>query len=193
MALFIVLGVVVLMTFIVLGFLFFMLDKEGQKEEEKAVPVTDLSQLRREVSAAPQAADPQAANYPICRCMSPMSLPTQIFSRGRMFIKNAPKNLKKNYVAFPRKQRTSQEARKMIEDLTKENESLKSQQADLIQAQEKLVELQKETDHLQTENTTLQTQLDSSHDKVRLLEEEMAAVKIQMGEEIAQAKARYLN
>ena len=57
MALFIVLGVVVLTTFFVLGFLFFTLDQEGQKEKEKVVPLRDVLQLRREVSDAP--AEPQ--------------------------------------------------------------------------------------------------------------------------------------
>ena len=77
----------------------------------------------------------------------------------------------------------------MIETLTKENESLKSQQADLEQAQQKLIELQGEASGLKTENLNLQTQLESTNAKVHLLEEQMTAVKIQMGEEISRANA----
>ena len=51
MVLFIILGAVVLIAFVVLGVLFYMLSKEGQKkEEEKAVPVTDLEQLKKEIT-----------------------------------------------------------------------------------------------------------------------------------------------
>ena len=80
-------------------------------------------------------------------------------------------------------------ARQTIEDLTKDNEALKDKQPDLIQAQQKIVELQKETDHLHTENSTLQAQLDSSVVQVRFLEQELATVKAQMGDQIAQANA----
>ena len=51
MVLFIILGVVVLITFVVLGVLFFMLGKEGQKKKKKGVPVTDLNQLKKELSS----------------------------------------------------------------------------------------------------------------------------------------------
>jgi len=83
----------------------------------------------------------------------------------------------------------SDEAKQLIENLTKENEALKNQQADLIQAQQKLVEIQGEASNLKTENISLQTQLESTNAKVSLLEDQMAAVKIQMGEEISRAKA----
>ena len=79
----------------------------------------------------------------------------------------------------------SNEAKFLIENLTKENESLRDRHASLEQAQEKLIELQGKTSSLETENIGLQAQLESTNAKVRLLEEEMAVVKIQMGEEIS--------
>ena len=52
MVLFIILGAVVLIAFAVLGFLFFMLSKEGQKKRmKKLFPLTDLEQLKRELSS----------------------------------------------------------------------------------------------------------------------------------------------
>ncbi len=133
MDLFIILGAVVLITFVVLGVLFFLLSKEGQKKDfsSRFFEQKDLK----------------------------VSLPTQEVQTS------------------------------LIETLTKENESLKSQQANLEQAQHKLIELQGEASGLKTENTGLKTQLESTHAKARLLEEEMAAVKIQMGEEISRVNA----
>ena len=51
MVLFIILGAVVLIAIVVLAVLFFMLNKEGKKEEEQAVPLTDLNQLKKELSS----------------------------------------------------------------------------------------------------------------------------------------------
>ena len=107
------------------------------------------------------------------------------------FIKSVFKNLKKELRAISVKKAEGQsdEAKQMIETLTKENESLKSQQANLEQAQQKLTELQGEASGLKTENLSLQTKLEATTAQVRLLEEQMTAVKIQMGEEISRANA----
>ena len=66
------------------------------------------------------------------------------------------------------------EAKQRIETLTKENESLKNQQANLEQAQQKLDKLQGEVSNLRAENVGLKTQLESTNEKVRLLEEEIS-------------------
>ena len=71
----------------------------------------------------------------------------------------------------------SDESKQLIETLTKENESFKNQQVHLEQAQQKLVELQEETSHLRAENLSLQTQLESTHAKAHLLEEEISRAK----------------
>ena len=77
----------------------------------------------------------------------------------------------------------------MVETLTKENEFLKSQEAYLHEAQQKLEKLQGEASGLKLDNAALQIQLESTNEKVHLLEEQMAAVKAQMGEEITRANA----
>ena len=51
MVLYIILGVVVLITFVVLGVLFSTLSKEEQKEEKNTVSITDLGQLKKELSS----------------------------------------------------------------------------------------------------------------------------------------------
>jgi len=209
MVLFIILGVVVLMTFGVLGVLFFMLGKEGQrKEEERAVPVTDMAQLKKELSNQlfePNEKVVEQGSEIIPVFQPKVGLPTQeskIFEDVKVSIEAKPsledeaykrraQQLEDELLAISKKaDGQSDEARQLIENLTKENESLKSQKEDLQQAQQKLAALQGEAADLKTENIGLQTQLETTNTRVRLLEEEMAAVKIQMGEEITNANAR---
>jgi len=194
MALLIVLGVVVLTTFFVLGFLFFTLDKEGRKEEEKAVPLRDVLQLRRELSDTPPEGhippEPQIPSEPQIPKAADESKIMPQYSPTEDVYKKRAQELEEELLAVSKKTEDQMAlARQTIEDLTKDNEALKNQQADLIRAQEKIVELQKETDHWHTENSTLREQLDSSVVKVRFLEQELSAVKTQMGGQVAQANA----
>ncbi|MBF0504960.1 MAG: hypothetical protein HQL14_07655 [Candidatus Omnitrophica bacterium] len=196
MILLIILGVVVLITVVVLSFLFVMLNKEGQKaQEEKAVPLTDLTQLKRELSSGflePQIPKTVTESDVIPAFVPKVTLPTQPvkYVAGDDIYKKRAQELEDELRGISTKAEVqSQEAKQMIASLSEENESLKAQKADLLKAQEKLDSLKNETDHLHVENTALQTQLDSSNAKVRILEQEMAAVKLQMGEEIARARA----
>jgi len=195
MVLFIILGVVVLMTFIVLGVLFFMLSKEGQKTEE-AVPVTDLTQLKKELSnqlfEQNDLRTVEKGNEVIPVFEAKVSLPTQEAqpSKEDDAYKKRAQQLEDELLAISKKaDGQSGEAHQLIQTLTKENELLKSRQVDLELAQQKLTEIQGEAANLKSENINLQTQLDSTDAKVRLLEEQMTAVKIQMGEEISRANA----
>jgi chromosome segregation ATPase len=186
MILFIILGAVVLIAIAVIGVLFFMLEKEGKKEDEKAVPVpvTDLNKLKEEETKIETGIIPPLE--------SNISLPTQEVQSPieEEDYKTRAKELE-NELQIISQQATvqSSEAKKLIEVLTKENESLKAQQADLAEAQQKLNEVQGEAAGLKSDNVNLQTQLEATDAKVRLLEEQMAAVKIQMGDEIARANA----
>ena len=158
---FIILGTVVLIAFVVLGALFYMLSKEGQKKEEKVVPITDLEQLKKDFS------------------------PHLFEQKDPKVLEKGPEIIP---VLTPKVSLPTQEVQpSLIETLTKENESLKSQQADLEQAQQKLIELQGETSNLKTENTGLQTQLGSANAKVRLLEEEISRANATVSE-LNQAK-----
>jgi len=149
MALFILLGAVVVTAFFVVGFLFFILDKEGRNEEEqRAVPLTDLSQM----------------------------IPPPKYSVTEDTYKKRTQELEEELLALAKKAKDElAQAHQTIEGLIHDNEALKIQQAALSQAQQKILELQ--------------TQLDSSTLKARSLEEEMAAVKTQMGEDLVRARA----
>ena len=197
MVLFIILGVVVLLAVALLGVLFFILGKEGQKrEDEKAVPVTDFVQLKKELSS--QLLEPNKFTVfekepDVIPPFTPqVSLPTQEVRspiEDDAYKKRAQALEDELRIISQKADGQSSEARQMIETLTKENESLKIQQANLEQAQAKLTALQSESSQLKTENINLQTQLESTNAKVHLLEEQMAAVQIQMGDEINRANA----
>ncbi len=192
MVLFIVLGMVVLVTFVVLGMLFFMLRKEGQKEE-KVVPLTDLQQLRKGFS--PDFEKPKAPKNDIVPPFEPkVGLPLQKTQTPPAPVddtfKKRAQELEEELKKISQKaQDQSTEAKQMIDNLTKENDALKSQKASLQDAQTKLIQVESEANHLKIQNTGLQTQLDATNAKVQLFEEQMAAVKIQMGDEIARANA----
>ncbi len=197
MVLFIILGIVLFMTFTVIGVLFYLLRKEGQKkDEEKPVSLMDLAQIKKEMSVG--LLEPQKPKFPandpkIIPPYEPkVSLPTQEVQSplGDDPYKKRVQDLEEELRTISQKATSqSDEAKQMIETLTKENESLKSQKANLEQAQQKLIELQNEASGLKTENTGLQVQLESANAKVRFLEEEMATVKIQVGEEVSKANA----
>jgi FtsZ-binding cell division protein ZapB len=106
MVLFIILGAVVLTAFIVLGVLSFLLSQEEQKE--KAVLVTDFSQLKEKLSSQKQ-----------------FSLEDEAYKKRAQALENELLTFSKEADG------RSNEAKQTIETLTKENESLKSKQSDL--------------------------------------------------------------
>ena len=198
MVLFIILGVIILVTLGVLGFLFYMLSKEGEKKEnEKAVPLTDLAQLKKELSSGmidlPKAQPSENETETIPLFEEPkVSLPTQdvvSLAEDDEYKKRAQELEDELAEISQRAERQLDGAKHLIETLTEENEALKNQQARMEEAQQKLNELEGETSNLKTENINLQSQLETTTAQVRLLEEQMTAVKLQMGEEISRANA----
>jgi chromosome segregation ATPase len=168
MLLFILLGVIVLITFVILGVLFFTISKEGEEKVELYTgPISSGSQSPLQMQSEVKQA----------------SIEDEVY-------KKRAQELEGELLAITRKAAgQSDEARQVIENLTKENETFKSQQVNLEQTQQKLIELQGKVSNLETENVSLQTQAESNNGKMRLLEEQMAVVKIQMGEEISRANA----
>ena len=208
MVLFIILGIVVFITFLVLGFLFYMLSKEGQINEE-AVPITDFNQLKKALSVhlfeqniskvfknkseiipvfeAKVNIDPLP---PASSIESPEQNEVKLPPLGDDAYKKRAQELEDKLLAIAASaDKQSDEAKQLIADLTEENESLKANQDELEGAQQKLLALEQEASGLKAENSALQTQLESTNAKVRLLEDQMAAVKVQMGDEIVRANA----
>jgi len=185
MMLFVVLGIVVFMALAVVGVLFFMLGKEEKKPEEKDVPKGVL--LKQPISYTTN-----DGSEIIPAFVPKVSLPvqdTKIALENEAY-QNRIKELEDQLNGISQKaEGQSVDAKRMIEDLKKENDTLKIQQTNLMQAKEKLDLLTQEASDLKNVNSTLQTQLETASGQVRLLEEQMTAVKLQMGEEISRANA----
>jgi len=100
MVLFIVLGLVVLFTFVVLGYLFFMLSKEEEKKEKVLLPAQAV----------------------------------QVLAEDDVYKKRVKELEDELRTITLKAEGQSDETKRLIETLTKENETLKSQQANLEQA-----------------------------------------------------------
>ena len=192
----IVSGIVLLITVSVLGFLFFLLNQEGQKkEEEKIVPLTDLDQLRKEFSlgASELKAKGLVAERESVFPLQPQAVPAspvaaQSLAGATDAYKKRAEELEEELKTIAQKARgQSDEAKQMIETLTMENAQFKKQKIELDLLQVRLGDLEAESSSLKTENVNLQQQLDLSNTKVQQLEHEMMAVKLQMGDEISRA------
>jgi len=203
MILFVILGIIVFITVVVIGVLFYMLGQEGQKkEEEKAVPVKDFNELKKEFSKAmPEPQRPLVSeeepevlmpyepklSLPTQEVQVPLEAPTpaeeDAYKKRAQELEDELRTISQNA------EKQSDVAREMIINLSKENQLLKAQQSELEDAKQKLTVMEGESSGLKTENINLQTQLETTNGKVRLLEEEMTSVKIQMGEEISRANA----
>ncbi len=198
MLLLIILGVVVLLTFAVIGSLFFFLSREKTKLDDGAVPLTDLNQIKKEFSSG--LLEPQTPKMtkletdlapPVYepKVSIPTAAPAPALSEDDRY-KQRAQDLEDELKTITQKaEDQSHQAQGMIEDLTKENESLKIQQIKLEEAQRHLSQLQDEASQLKTDNAGLQSQLDLAHAQVKLLQEQMAAFQSQMQEEISRANA----
>jgi DNA repair exonuclease SbcCD ATPase subunit len=179
MNLFIILGVIVLITIAVLGFLFYTFNKEGQ-EKEKAVPVTDFEQLKKELSSGQISTTAQ--NFPQERKEEKQPSLEDETHKKRI------QELEDELFALSKKTSSqSKKASEMAETLTKENETLKNQLANLELSQKKLLESQGETSDLKNKNISLLTQQEAANEKASILENEITALKVQMGEESRRA------
>ena len=200
MVLYIIIGVVVAMTVAILGVLFFILGKEGaklqEKREDKAVPITDLDQLKSGLSSQlfeqhdTKVIEKGSEIIPVFTAK--VSLPTQeaAVNPDEEKYKLRAQHLEDELLAISKKAAgQSDEAQQLIQSLTLENEPLKAKQDDFQKAQDVLSALQGEASVLKVENLKLESLLESTNAKAKLLEEEMAALKVQMGEEISRANA----
>ena len=171
MVFFIILGAVVLITFIVLGILFYTLSKEGQKkDEDKAVPLTDLNQLKKELSSG--LLEPQNPQVPKEESeIIPAFVPKVLLPVQEVQSSADEDSYKKRVQEIENELRTVKQkseeqadvAREMILTLTKENQSLKNQQAEGEGVRQKLTELEAEVTILKAENVSLKIQLESTN------------------------------
>ena len=161
MSLFYVLGAVVLIALGVVGFLFYLLNKESD-QDLKVVPITS----------------PEGLLKPVTPSMQEQEYKAKV------------ENLEEELRAISEKGvAQAQEAMTMIEKLSKENETLKNFKSQEAAIQnEDLALAQKQAEQLHQDNGLLQAQLVSSQEKVRQLQEEAVAIRQRMEDELASGK-----
>ena len=173
MLLYIILGAIVSITFVVLGILFYTLSNEGKdKEEDKAVPLTNFNQHKNDLpSTSPKSQTfkaPQDDSEVIPASMPKVSSATA-FEQTSLEDDASKKRiqaLEDELRAI--KQKSEEQAdvtREMILSLTKENQILKTQHAEVAEPQEKSTELEAELANFKAENSTLKAQLESANAK----------------------------
>ena len=161
MVLFYVLGFVVLVALGVVGFLFYLLNKESAKENEvKVVPISSFQDTMR--SEAPSIIEVE-------------------YQKRASELEEELKIISERSIA------QGKEALVMIDQLTKENEELKRGK-DKVQSQaEQLLAAEKQADLMRQDNYLVQTQLDSAYVKVEELQQEIIVVRQRMEDDLAKA------
>ena len=170
MDLFIVLGVVVLITFVVLGVLSVSLTKEEKKE--KTISLKDFNQLKEKLSSqvfeenSAQVIEKDSEIIPIFTPKAPVqaqSDPSKSVAEKRPSLedeiyKKRAQKLEEELLAVSQKaDGESDEAKQTIETLTKENESLKSEKANL---EYELIKARAQTSALERVSSNYKIQLE---------------------------------
>lgn len=166
MTLFYILGAVVLVAIGVVGFLFYLLQKEEVKPQDpKVVPISN----------------PQAFLKPE---MAPPSIIEMEYKKRAEDLEEELRQISDRSLA------QAKEAMAMIEKLTRENDELKTQkQSSGSLEQEQLATAQKEVDQLRTNNASLQNQLETTETRLKQIEEEIVAIRHKSDVDLAQALA----
>ena len=161
MTLFIIFGIVVCIALAVVGALFYLLSKESQKADVKAVPIANPHEVFK----------------------SGPSIQEREYKRRVDELEVELKSISEKGTA------QSQQALAMVDELKKENEELKGQRFKENQEFSKeLHALRQQTTDLSRDNSALQIQLESSQSKAQALQDEAIAIQKQMKTELAQAQ-----
>ncbi len=164
MTLIYVLGAVMFLALSVVGFLFYLLNKEAsQPAATKVVPIIDPSELIKAEGPSIQEVE---------------------------YKKRADELEDELRVISDKGVAQAQEAMGLIDALTRENQSLKEEKAKREgEDSEQFSFLQKHAEQLRVDNSALQVQLDESHVKLQSLQEEATLIRQQMGEELKVASS----
>jgi len=173
MLLYIILGAIVLITFVVLGVLFYTLSNEGKdKEDDKVVPLTNFNQHKNDLPSASHESQTFKASHDDSEVI-PASVPKSSPATGFEQTSLEDDASKKRIQALEDelraiKQKSEEQAdvtREMVLSLTKENQTLKARQAEAAEPQEKSAQIETELANLKAENVDLKAQLESANAK----------------------------
>ncbi len=215
MIIFIVLGAVVLLALGILGFLFYLLNKES-KTKESVVPVA-FGQLTKPAQSFPEVSIKKPQEVPVLFDI-PSKEAEEVIRISREFEEKEVVHQRRvlelegelNAIA-QKAQDQSQEALEAMERLRQENEELKKEQGvnlttateqikkeneqykedqekRVLIANESLVKVQDLVDTMRQEQSGLQSRLSDSQEQVQKLQEEVVVIRQQMSQEIIQGK-----
>ena len=161
MTIFYVLGVVVCIAVAVVGFLFYLMNKESSKPEKVSiVPINNPQEILRPAGPSLQEVE---------------------YKRRVDELENELRSISEKGVG------QAQEAIVMIDTLSKENQILKEDKAKFEQDQNEKLSLMEHP--LRQDNDALQVRLEESEAKLIQLQEEVIVIRKQAVEELAHAKA----
>ncbi|MBI3602228.1 MAG: hypothetical protein HY209_04975 [Candidatus Omnitrophica bacterium] len=164
MVLFIILAAVVLLAVVVVGYLFYTVNKEAAQDTQKAVAITNLSEFKK-------------------------SFVEQ--SQESVYQKRVAQLEQELQTNLQEAKEQSQKALDTIEGLREENEQLKSERhTQAMTTQANAIKAQETIESMREEQSNLQNQLSESQAHIHRLEEEMALIQKQMAQETIQGKAQ---
>jgi DNA repair exonuclease SbcCD ATPase subunit len=203
---YLIIGFIVLAATGIVGFLFYLLNKEGIRAEKQAVPLNDLNEFKKVNDMAmaeeiytppPEAVKPlESWEVPDVPSESTPIDPVSAGSAAESILASPSEDYQTKVDELENELRQisekaagqAQEALSMIDHLNKEASILRlEKESQAAEFEIRLTQAQDYTTQLKTDNTALQSQLDDTQTKVRFLEEEFVMVKKQMGQELAQA------
>jgi chromosome segregation ATPase len=183
MILFIILGGVVLLAVGIVGFLFYLLNKQAPEDSKPSAP--QVSSAR---TMSGSALDLPPLESPLVNDEAVQI--SREYAEKEAAYQNKVQALEIELNAISQTaQVQSQEALKTIEQLRQENEQLKNEKNNPAVANEALFQAQQTIDTLTQGQESLQSRLSESQEQAHQLQEEVVSIKHQMTQEIVQGKA----
>lgn len=197
MTLFIILGSVVLIAFSVVGFLFYLLNKESSETKDQVVAIKDPNELKKSFGlpeetknfqsiqiSANQAADASKENLLKAQLAEEYSLKEEAYEKKVQELKGELQAI----ASKAQEQKT--QAYETIDQLKAENDQLKKDRnLEITAAQANLIKAEQTIESLRDEQMSLGNRLNESQVQITKLQEEAVAITHQMTQEIVKTKA----
>ncbi len=174
MGMMVLIGVISLVAMIVVGMLFYSLNKEANSSDDTVKPIADLKDFKTAVETP----NPEPIRPDFAHQIAQQSAQDKVYALQQELTQISEKALSQSH-----------EAQSMIEDLSKANEQLKAENEQLIKAYEtKFSDEQQRVQALSIENQQMQVRLQESEVSVKELQEQMLALQQQSAIEMKNAK-----
>ncbi len=187
--LFVILGMIVLVATGVLGFLFYLLNKESSESTQKVVSAHELKSLHPSIKSQSQEIVLGDFVETPKEVLVEARL-TQEFSLKEEAYEQKVKELEGELNSIATKaQEQNQQALASIDQLKKENEQIKTQSTiEIVAAKADLIKAEQAIESMREEQISLGNRLNESQIQIGKLQDEALAIRHQMGQEISKTK-----